>query len=62
MARRLVFKNVEVAGPLLTLADLRWLVEECAGADDKSRVLLHPSEGNAVPEKIVVHALAESGR
>lgn len=45
MGKREVSRTAEVRGPLITLDDLRWLVEEFVGADGRSRVEVYGRRG-----------------
>jgi hypothetical protein len=63
VAKRITTRSIEVAGPLITLGDLRWAIEQCDGASDSSRVEvfdrreMKPIDGQH--ERIVIHAKTE---
>lgn len=62
MAARELTMQVSLNGPGITLADLRWLIEQCTSYDGESRVECRGRRDHGPretePERIVVHGVA----
>ncbi len=66
MSARGQVNEIHVTGPHITLADLHWLVEQCASMKPTSRVELRGAvehdQRDTTPERITVHGEPESFR